>query len=389
MSNFGNSDVKILVIGQPDSPHNVSFLRMIREVYPNSYIHFFPSSPFEYNPAIKALSIQCYEHSNTNLKYVYSQAYWEDLAAKPLSIHSGEPKQLKDIISEYQPDFVHVNAMQDAGYLLSKVFELGLNKKFKLIYSIWGLDINTFMHNPLHAQEIRKFLSYVDLIVPESSREINLAKNMGYQGKFCDIVEATLVTYEQLHSRLPQKLPIKENLILIKSAYQASRTSNGVFLKAIANCVSLGLLENWSILIICPSLEDYKNLNDINSLKKNIAINVFNSFISHEIFQEKLSRAKYIANINISDGVPNTFLESCAAMTYPILSTRASMEDWYNPEFSNLVQLDPYDVIEATLSLHKLFSNYDQWELSVNYNKIQLERYSEDRVKKTVRQFYQ
>ena len=109
----------------------------------------------------------------------------------------------------------------------------------------------------------------------------------------------------------------------------------------------------------------------------------------HLIFQENLSRAKYMAAINISDGVPNTFLESCAAMTYPILSTRASMEDWYNPDYNNLIQVEPYDVIEATLSLHKLFSNQDQWELSVNYNKIQLERYAEVRVREVVRQFYQ
>jgi len=381
--------MKILVIGQPDSPHNVSFLHMIREVYPNSCIHFFPSSPFKYNPGIKALSDHCYEHSNTNLKNVYYQAYWEDLTAKPLSIHSGEPKQLKDVISEYQPDFVHVNAMQDAGYLLSKAFELGLNKKFKVIYSVWGLDINTFMHNPMHAKEIKQFLSYVDLIIPEASREINLAKNMGYQGEFSEIVEATLVTYERLLSRLPQKLPMKENLILIKSSYQASRTSSGVFLKAIANCVSLDLLENWSILLISPSLEDYKNLQNIISLKKNITINISHSFMPHLIFQENLSRAKYMAAINISDGVPNTFLESCAAMTYPILSTRASMEDWYNPDYNNLIQVEPYDVIEATLSLHKLFSNQDQWKLSVNYNKIQLERYAEVRVREVVRQFYQ
>jgi hypothetical protein len=378
--------MKILVIGQPDSPHTLSFLQMVKQVHPDGCINLFPSSPFGLNSAIASLCDHCYEYLNPQLKYVYHQAYWDDLIAKPLSAHSGEPKQLMDIITEYQPDFVHVNAMQDAGYLLSKAFELGLTKKFKLIYSIWGLDIHAFMHNPAHCEQIKKFLSYVDLIVPESSRELELAKNMGYRGKFTDLVEATLVTYEQLLSRLPQTIPAKENLILVKSAFQTQRTNNGVFLKALANC--LDLLENWSLIHICPSLEDYKNLQEIAFLQKNFNIEVFTSYVPHQLFLELLSRAKYMTAINISDGVSNTFLESCAAMTYPILSSRASMEDWYSSAHNNVIQLDPYNVIEATKSLRQKFSDHTQWELSVKYNKAQLERYSDDKVKKIVKQFY-
>ena len=149
--------MKILIISQPDSPHTLSFLRMIKEVYPDGCIHFFPSSPFGLHPAIASLCDSCYEYSIPQLKNVYYQAYWDDLVAKPLSSHSGDPKQLKDVITEYQPDFIHVNAMQDAGYLLSAAFELGLDKKFKVIYSIWGLDLHAFMHNPAHYEKTKKF----------------------------------------------------------------------------------------------------------------------------------------------------------------------------------------------------------------------------------------
>ena len=142
--------MKILVIGQPDSPHNVSFLYMLKQVYPTCCIHFFPSSPFALNPAIQSLSNHCYEYSNINLKNVYYQAYWDDLLAKPLSVHSGEPQQLKDIISEYEPDFIHVNALQDAGYLLSKELANG----FVLVgdiccSSIPGNSPFIFSYNPL------------------------------------------------------------------------------------------------------------------------------------------------------------------------------------------------------------------------------------------------
>jgi hypothetical protein len=375
--------MKILIISQPESPHTLSFLKMIKRVYPLACIHLFPSTPFPLSPETKALCDYSYHHSNIP-QTIYYQAYWDDVIAKPLSEHSGDANQLCEVIKKYRPDFVHVNAMQDAGYLLNKAFEHGLAKDFKLVYSIWGVDIHAFMHNPSHRDRIIKFLRYVDLIVPESSRELNLAKKMGYLGKFTENVEATLTTYDQILSSLPVSAN-KENLIFVKSAYQAQRTNNGVFLRALANC--LDLLKNWQVVLTNPSLEDYKNLQMLVS-ENRVKIKIFLNHLPRKVFLEILSRSRYMAAINLSDGVSNTFLECCGSMTYPILSINASMEDWYNPLIKNVMQLDPYDVSDATCLLRDLFNNQSRLEQSVQYNKTLLQRYTEDRVNNIVSQFY-
>ena len=57
--------------------------------------------------------------------------------------------------------------MQDAGYLLLSAFSIGVLKTFKLIYSIWGLDLHYYKADPNHKIYIINFLKFVDFILPQ------------------------------------------------------------------------------------------------------------------------------------------------------------------------------------------------------------------------------
>ena len=371
--------MRVLTIGQPDSSHSVSFIRRLRENYPEAKFWFFASSPFSFAPELSDL---CDKLIRSEIPAVYYQAYWEDMYRSPLSRFSGSVALLSSTIDEFKPDFINVNAIQDAGYLLLDSINQGklAHRNFVCNLFVWGNDLFYFQHHPLHRQKICEFLQYVDNLIPESSREHPLAYRLGFRGRTFPPVEATLVTFEELTRSFASVQVQKENLILVKSAYQSGRTLNGVALRALSNLSDL--LKNWSVVLISPSLEDWRCLLGPSG---DPAINVrwSSGHLSKQDFLQFLNAAKVFVSLNLSDGVSNSFLECCAARTYPILSNSSCIVDWGS---ESALQLDPYDAPRGEEQLRDFFVNIEgKVDGLVAKNFVSLKRYSADEVNKIVR----
>lgn len=374
--------MRILTIGQPDSPHNVSFLKKIRDNFPDANICFFASSPFSFHPGIKQY---CDKLIQSEGRSIYYQSYWDDMFKKPLSEYSGSPDLLVKTINDFKPDFININAIQDAGYLfLAASQNVDLKyKSFQTNLFVWGNDLFYFRHHPLHKQRISEVLSVVNNLIPESSREAKLAWGLGFKGKILPPIEATLVTFEHLTGNFKGDVKNKENLIVIKSSFQSGRSLNGVALRALGSCAKF--LNGWQLFLITPSLEDWRNL------EKCVESGVFNilastkHLVKHE-FDTLLQRAKFLISLNLSDGVSNTFLECCASHTYPILSTSACNIDW--GEFS-AIRLDPYDINAAEAKFIEIFTNLDRIEQYTVQNFDSLKRYTNRRVNESIQKFFE
>jgi hypothetical protein len=301
---------------------------------------------------------------------------------KPLSKYSGNVDLLASTINELKPNFINVNAIQDSGYLLLEAIKGGriTHKGYVCNLFVWGNDLFYFQHHPLHRTKISEFLQVVDNIIPESSREYPIAHKLGFRGKFYPPVEATLVTFEELIRPFEATQVQKENLIVVKSAYQSGRTLNGVALRALSNLSDL--LSNWSIFLISPTLEDWRNLLG-GSDHTVLNVSASSEHLSKSDFLGLLKRAKVFISLNLSDGVSNSFLECCASRTYPILSNSSCIVDWGK---GAALQLDPYDVAGAERLLRDLFGDSPKAiENLVTQNYTSLKRYSEDEVDRIVK----
>jgi hypothetical protein len=190
---------------------------------------------------------------------------------------------------------------------------------------------------------------------------------------------ATLVTFEELNGLSPGLNLKKDNLIVIKSAFQAGRTSNAVALRALARLACK--LSGWEIFLISPSLEDWRNLLGTSG-GSTLNIKVSQGFLKKEEFSSLLKRAKFFISLNYSDGVSNSFLECCAAHTYPVLSTSACVIDW---GADAALQLDPYDTVAAERLLEDLFTfRMDEVDALVKRNFESLRRYAVGNIEKSV-----
>lgn len=360
--------MKILTIGQPDSPHSVSFARRLRINFPKVKSFFFASSPFEF---AAELASYCDRLIRSPGPPVYYQAYWQDLQNRALSKFSGNPTDLVTALNELKPSHVNINAIQDAGYLLLEAMKDGnlYHKDFKVNLFVWGNDLFYFQHHPLHKNKISEVLAMVDTLVPESSREGQLAWRMGYRGKISPPIEATLITFEELTGKFSGLSRRKSNQIIIKSAFQSGRTLNGVALKALGACADL--LYDWDVVLIAPGLEDWRSLQTLTDLGS-VKISVSAGHLPKERFYSLLAESRLMISLNLSDGVSNTFLECCASGTYPILSTSACIADWGKDA---ALLLDPYDSEAAKVALRSLFLDINKVDLLTDKNFERLKRY--------------
>lgn len=365
---------RVLVIGQPDSIHTERFVGALRQRNPDIELFLYPSNPFPFRQKLSSLCDALVKHPD-GTSQITGSIYYRHISFNPMSALSGKFEHLAALIQQFQPDFIHVNCIQDGGYILNQALKaLPTKWNFQISLSVWGNDLFRYVGNPMHEPLIAEFLQVVDVLVPESLRDISLAKKFGFKGRTTEVVQATLTSDVLLKSFFDNTRKPKNNQILIRAADDGDRAANAVAI--------LGLLENidWLVdkkIIYCGSVVDEMRL--LAPLWKNDSIDFEHiGVLPQDKFFRLLEDTSIFISLTLSDGLPNTFLECCASQTYPIFSTCSTVSEWLIDE--NLIAIDPYDKHDASKKLQQLLSGKINITAAIEQNFNLLSRYSEDHI---------
>ena len=372
------SNGRVLVISQPDSIHTERFVGALRQRNPDIEIFLYPSNPFPFRQKLSSLCDALVKHPD-GTSQITGSIYYRHILFNPMSALSGKFEHLAATIQQLQPDFVHVNCIQDGGYILNQALKaLPTKWNFQISLSVWGNDLFRYVGNPRHEPLIAEFLKVVDVLVPESLRDISLAKKFGFKGRTTEVVQATLTSDVLLKSFFDNTRKPKNHQILIRAADDGDRAANAVAI--------LGLLENidWLAdkkIIYCGSVIDELRL--LAPLRKNDSIDFEHiNALPQDKFFRLLENTSIFISLTLSDGLPNTFLECCASQTYPIFSTCSTVSEWL--EDSNLITIDPYDKHDASKKLRRLLSGQINITAAIEQNFNLLSNYNEDHIDQVI-----
>ena len=369
---------RILVVSQPDSIHTERFVDGLRQRNPDIELFLYPSSPFPFRQKLSSLCDALIKHPN-GTSQIDGSIYYRHIMKNPMSALSGKSEHLVAAIQQLQPDFVHVNCIQDGGYILNQAIKaLPTKWNFQISLSVWGNDLFRYVGNPAHEPLIAEFLQVVDVLVPESFRDISLAKKFGFNGRTTEVVQATLTSDVLLKSFFDTDRKPKDNQILIRATDDGDRAANAVAI--------LGLLENidWLVdkkIIYCGTVPDEMRL--LAPLRKNNSIDFEHiDALPQDKFFRLLENTSIFISLTLSDGLPNTFLECCASQTYPIFSTCSAVSEWL--EDRNLIAIDPYDKHDASKKLRQLLSGQINITAAIEQNFNSLSKYNEDHINQVI-----
>ena len=266
-----------------------------------------------------------------------------------------------NVIKELQPDLVHSFEMQNCSY---PIFEIMQNNNIKWLYSCWGSDLFYYQNFNYHLKKIKQILHRLNFIHTDNKRDIKITSILGFNGDFTEIIPGG--TGYKLDDLEQYKTPLKDRKIILIKGYEHTFGRAINVLRAISKIKDIE--EKYQIEVFGCHKKTIDFIKD-NKLKYKYYTR---NQLTHLELLKLFGKAKIYIGNSISDGLPNTLLESIIMEAFPIQSnpgnvTQEIIDNGYNgfliKEPDNVTHIK--SVIENVLNLDKK----DTFTKAINYNK--------------------
>ncbi len=267
-------------------------------------------------------------------------------------------EKLELLIKEIQPDVIHSFEMQTCSYPIQKV--INKHKNISWIYGCWGNDLFYFQNKKNHKYKIQQVLKRVNYLQTDCSRDIILAKSLGYKGPELDVIPTG--GGFNLNELNALKLPINQRKIILVKGYE------NIFGRALNVIKALSELKenlsHYEVIIFAshPIVMDYVKCNSLpfKALSKDA--------LSHFEVLELMGKSLIYIGNNISDGMPNTLLEAITMGAFPIQSNPGGATIELIKMDNGLLIENPDSVLEIKGLILKALTGKIDFEKAFVYN---------------------
>lgn len=218
------------------------------------------------------------------------------------------------LINKVKPDLVHCFEMQLAGFPILSVLQK--HNKIKFVYSSWGSDLYYFKEQGSSDRQVRTFLERVDYLITDCFRDYQIAVATGYRNIFLGVFPGNGgIDY-------PVKLvqSIKNRPLILIKGYESFGCKASTIIAAL-QLVPVVLFDTFEIVIYSADaviIDQIKNARLFKTVKHRIIPRT--TFLDNKEMLKMMGLASIHISNNISDGMPNTLLESMGMGAFPIQS---------------------------------------------------------------------
>jgi len=248
--------------------------------------------------------------------------------------------KLIEVINDVKPDIIHSMETQAAGYLTADA-KMHFPEKFPpWIHTIWGSDLIYFSKIPKHKLKIQDVMALCDYFSCECRRDILLARQLGYKGPTLPQLPAPGGLDLALCLSLSQHRKTSEKRLIMLKGYHdwAGRALDG--LRALEQCSDL--LSDYEILISVAAPEVIQLAESLQK-KVGLKISIIPFGTPHRKMLMYYGKSRISIGLSITDGLPQSFLESIAMGAFPIQTNTSCAEDWIDDGVSGKL-VNPNDI---------------------------------------------
>ena len=347
---------RILLVAMPNSIHVV---RWIRQLEGQDWdIHLFPSIGGDViHPDIANVTIHHLFYSKyrplirINYPVKPSKLSQRIDIIRSLIIEKRFPsqriKQLSRVINQLKPDIIHSLEIQAAGYLTLESKNVYKGNFPPWIVTNWGSDIFLFGRLQQHKVRIGKVLANCDYYSCECERDIELAKQFGFNGTTMPVFPNTGgFNLARLNTERHQ-IPTSVRKLIMLKGYQNWAGRALVGLRALARCKDL--LDGYSVAIYSAS-PDVEIAAELFTDETGIPTKVIPKNTQHQEMLSLHAQARISIGLSISDAISTSFLEAIVMGSFPIQSCTACVGEWVEHGVSGMiVPPEDSDVIEIAI----------------------------------------
>jgi hypothetical protein len=337
---------RVVVVCMLDSIHTARWL----ENFKGDGIEFYlyPSTP---NRRV---------HSQIKHLISNSQPQTSTFRLSPLARWSAIPMWCTDVVlgnrvrgylvartaRKVQATHVHAMELNHAGKISAKALKHLDDLRPKVLSTVWGSDIFWFGKFAKHQGYLTEILKGTDLLISECARDLELAKDLAFNGKFAK--SESLFGFADCQIQKERTLTSQRSLILIKG-YESFVGRASISIKAVEALSEE--LKQFEIHVYSTTWKTRKIIRKYNKdTERKIIFYKKNSLNSAQML-ELFERARVHLGISLSDGVPASMLESIVTGAFPIQTNTACCEGWLVNQESGLLVSPELDEVVAALSI--------------------------------------
>ncbi len=314
---------RILVICMFDSIHSARWLSQFKD---GDYeFILFPSSPHrKLRPELKALLTNSgsARYRLFPLSRLFGLPFW--IADKFLgNLIRGTLVRLA--AKSFRPDLVHTLELQNAGYVALRAFD-GRSRSFKLMVTNWGSDIFWFQKYPKHKAKLERLLAIADYYSAECTRDVVLAKNLGFTGRAMPVIpNAGGFGEDELDKDLK---PASERSKIAIKGYQ------GWVGRAVTALDAVEPLKDYlvghELVIYSANLKTIRHAREVEK-RTGLSFTIHpKGALSHRQVLELFSESKIYIGLSESDGISTSLLEAMAMGAIPVQTATACCDEWFS-----------------------------------------------------------
>lgn len=383
--------MRILIIGMPHSVHVANWIDHIADQ--GWDIHLYPSIDSGIvHPKMRNVTVhQSYystplngENIQRKGQYLAPLPFFElatqftarviRFIAKRL-ITNFHRNRLIQLIQDLQPDIIHSIELQHGAYLaLSAKQQLQRdNVQFPIwIVTNWGSDIYYFRQLSEHRERLKEILENCDFYDCECERDVQIAKELGLQGRaWQTFPNAGGFDIQHLESLQDGTVPSQRKIILLKG-YEGTFGRSLIALDALRQCADLIREKGMQVQVYSASPQIV--VKKINQLAKedNLPISALPS-LSHDDMLRKHGQARMSIGNSVSDGVSTSALEAMAMGSFPIQSYTACIDEWFDDGVTGILT-QPEDVDNIAHAIRRALMDDDLVDSASKINQATIKK---------------
>ena len=294
--------------------------------------------------------------------------------------------RLARVIEAVEPDIVHSMEMQNAAYLTLEARRRMRTPFPTWIYSCWGSDIYHFGGQSEHEPRIRDVLTHCDYMFADCRRDVLLAREFGFVGEVLgvypggggfDLAKARAM-------RQPGSVASRR-VIAIKGYNGGPLESRGLIaIEALRSCAAQ--LAGYEVVVYSAAPEVSAA---VTNLQRDFRIRVsVKPAARHAEVLRLMGQSRVAIGLGLSDGSPNTMLESMIMGAFPIQSDTISTREWITSGGNGFL-VPPESPEDVAVAIRRALAEDELVEHAAEANaQIADEKLERERIRDEVRSLY-
>lgn len=320
-----NGRVRVLILGMANSVHLARWITQF-ESDPIDFI-LIPSTRVNQAHALIRHAEANWAQPGATL-IVQKSAFWKSRFIYFLDQALGQKlrgRALAAILAKGEFDFIHLVEFQHAGYLYLASGADRSTTNASVISTNYGSDIFWFQRFPVHARKITRLLQISDRYSAECSRDVQLARNMGFKGTVLPIIPNAGGFADQAPSS--SMAPTSERKKIVLKGYDTWVGKASLGLDALE--IMARELSGFTIAIYSCGNKLRRRAAKV-AKKTGLTIETYGpGALDHNQMLQLFSESRLYLGISMSDGISTSMLEALIMGCFPLQTSSACVDEWF------------------------------------------------------------